>query len=103
MYNWLILSDVSKTVSGSMEETKERHRRYLRAINSPVRRGILRALKEGNVTAEALAKATGLDEKTLGWHMELLEYGYCVEARSTAEGDIYVLTQEGEVVNFMDK
>ncbi|OGD52768.1 hypothetical protein A3K81_06715 [Candidatus Bathyarchaeota archaeon RBG_13_60_20] len=97
------MSDVSKTVSGSMEETKERHRRYLRAINSPVRRGILRALKEGHATAEALVKATGLDGKTLGWHMKLLEYGYCVEARSTAEGEVYVLTREGEVVDFMDR
>ena len=97
------MSDVSKTVSGSMEETKERHRRYLRAINSPVRRGILRALKDGHRSAEALAEATGLDAKTLGWHMELLVYGYCVEKRQTKEGEVYVLTKEGQVVDFMDK
>lgn len=97
------MSDVSRTVSDSMEETKERHRRYLRAINSPVRRGILRALKEGNNTLGALAEATGLDAKTLDWHMKLLEYGYCVESRSTPEGAIYVLTREGEVVDFMDR
>jgi DNA-binding transcriptional ArsR family regulator len=86
-----------------MEETKERHRRYLRAINSPVRRGILRALKDGHRSAEALAEATGLDAKTLGWHMELLVYGYCVEKKQTKEGEVYVLTREGQVVDFMDK
>ncbi len=97
------MSDVSKTVSGTLEETRERHRRYLRAINSPVRRGILRALKDGHRSAEALAKATGLDAKTLGWHMELLVYGYCVEKRQTDEGEVYALTREGQVVDFMDK
>lgn len=97
------MSDVSKTVSGTLEETRERHRRYLRAINSPVRRGILRALKDGHRSAEALAKATGLDVKTLGWHMELLVYGYCVEKRQTDEGEVYALTREGQVVDFMDK
>jgi len=97
------VSDVSRTVSGTLEETRERHRRYLRAINSPVRRGILRALKDGHRSAEALAKATGLDVKTLGWHMELLVYGYCVEKRQTDEGEVYALTREGQVVDFMDK
>ena len=97
------MSDVSRTVSGTLEETRERHRRYLRAINSPVRRGILRALKDGHRSAEALAEATGLDAKTLGWHMELLVYGYCVEKRQTDEGEVYALTREGQVVDFMDK
>ena len=97
------MSDASKTVADSMEETKERHRRYLRAINSPVRRGILRALKEGHNTAETLAEVTGLDPKTLNWHMKLLEYGYCVEVKRTPEGETFVLTREGEVVDFMDK
>jgi len=97
------LSDVSRTVSGTLEETRERHRRYLRAINSPVRRGILRALREGHNTLGTLAEATGLDAKTLDWHLKLLEYGYCVEVRSTPEGEVYVLTKEGEVVDFMDR
>jgi len=97
------VSDVSRTVSGTLEETRERHRRYSRAINRPVRRGILRALKDGHRSAEALAKATGLDVKTLGWHMELLVYGYCVEKRQTDEGEVYALTREGQVVDFMDK
>ncbi len=48
-----------------MEETKEYHVRYLRAINSPVRRDILRSLKEGEATIEALGERTGMEEKSL--------------------------------------
>lgn len=97
------MSDQSKTVSDSMEETKERHRRYLRAINSPVRRSILRAMKEGSSTIEALSTATGLDAKSLDWHMKLLEYGFCVERKKGKDGVLFQLTKEGLVVDYMDK
>jgi len=30
----------SKTIGDSMEETRDRHARYLRAVNNPVRRDI---------------------------------------------------------------
>jgi len=86
-----------------MEDTKERHRRYLRAINSPVRRDILRAMKEGHRTLEALSSATGLDVKTLDWHVRLLEYGFCVERRQGNEGVVFELTREGLVVDYLDK
>ena len=97
------MSDKSKTVSDSMEDTKERHHRYLRAVNSPVRRSILRAIKEGHRTLEALSSATGLDVKTLDWHMSLLEYGFCVERRQGKDGDVFELTKEGLVVDYMDR
>ena len=93
----------SKTIGGSMEETTEYHRRYLRAVNSPVRREILRALKDGDATLGVLASATGLDSKTLGWHLGILEHGFCVE-KDVREGEtVYRLTQEGRVVDFMDE
>jgi len=97
------LSDQSKTVSDSMEDTKERHRRYLRAINSPVRRSILRAMKEGHKTVEALSSATGIDPKSLDWHVRLLEYGFCVERRQGKDGAVFELTKEGLVVDYMDR
>ena len=93
----------SKTIGKSMEETKEYHVRYLRAINSPVRRDILRALKEGEATVEALGGRTGLEEKSLTWHLSLLEYGFCVEKREKAGEVFYDLTQEGKVVDYVDK
>ncbi len=96
-------SDPSKTVADSMEETKERHRRYLRAVNNPVRRDILRAMKDGNTTIDELSSATGLDAKTLDWHLRMLEDGFCVERRQRGERVVFELTQEGLVVDFMDK
>jgi DNA-binding transcriptional ArsR family regulator len=92
----------SKTIGGSMEETKERHRRYLRAVNNPVRRRILRALKEGNDTMETLVARLAVDAKTLDWHMRILEDGYCVERAEEDGGTRYVLTQEGLVVDYVE-
>ena len=92
----------SKTIGGSMEETKERHRRYLRAVNNPLRRRILRAIKEGYVTMESLVARLGVDAKTLDWHMRILEDGYCVERIEEGGGTRFVLTQEGLVVDYVE-
>jgi DNA-binding transcriptional ArsR family regulator len=86
-----------------MEETKERHLRYLRAINNPVRRIILRELKSGSATIEDLKKRTELDEKTLSWHLDILEWGYCVEKQMKDDILYYLLTKEGSVVDYVDK
>jgi DNA-binding transcriptional ArsR family regulator len=86
-----------------MEETKEYHVRYLRAINSPVRREILRALKDGEATVEVLAERTGMEDKALTWHLSLLEHGFCVEKQDRDGEVVYDLTQEGMVVDFVDK
>ena len=82
-----------------MEETKDRHRRYLRAVNNPVRRNILRSMQEGNDTLEAISVHVGLDPDTIEWHMRMLIDGFCVEYVNSK----YILTQEGEVVDYMDK
>ncbi len=89
----------SKTVGATMEETRDRHRRYLRAINNPARRGILRSIKDGNNELSSISADTGIDEKTVGWHIRVLMDGYCVEE----EGATYTLTQEGLVVDYLDK
>ncbi len=93
----------SKTIGDSMEETKEYHVRYLRAINSPVRREILRALKEGEATVEALGERTGMEETALTWHLSILEHGFCVEKQEKDGEVVYDLTQEGRVVDYVDK
>ncbi len=86
-----------------MEETKEYHVRYLRAINSPVRRDVLRALKGGGATVEVLGERTGMEEKALAWHLSILEHGFCVEKRERDGEVVYDLTQEGRVVDYVDK
>ena len=97
------LSDISKTVADSMEETKERHRRYLRAINNPIRRNILRSIEKGNKNIAAIREDTGTDEKTLSWHLRILEDGFCVERVINGDKEEYKLTQEGLVVDYLDK
>jgi DNA-binding transcriptional ArsR family regulator len=86
-----------------MEETKERHLRYLRAMNSPVRRTILRELKNSSATLEELKTRTNIDEKTLSWHLDILEWGYCVEKQIKNDRTFYLLTKEGSVVDYVDK
>jgi predicted transcriptional regulator len=99
-----VMSDKkSKTVGDSMEETKERHLRYLRAMNSPIRRTILRELRTNPTTLVDLKARTGFDEKTLSWHLEILEWGYCVEKQMKDANVYYVLTKEGSVVDYVDK
>lgn len=93
----------SRTVSDSMEETKDRHQKYLRAINSPIRREILREIRKGNKTIKTLSPVLGLDEKTLEWHLNWLIYGYCIERKDMGDGVIYELTKEGLVIDFTDK
>jgi DNA-binding transcriptional ArsR family regulator len=93
----------SRTVGDSMEDTKERHQRYLRAMNSPIRRKILRELKVGPATLEELKTRTDLDEKTLSWHLDILEWGYCVEKQMKDDHVYYTLTKEGLVVDYVDK
>jgi DNA-binding transcriptional ArsR family regulator len=92
----------SKTTGKSIEETRQYHERYLRAINSPLRRKILRALKEGFATIEDLESRTGLDKETLKWHLSILEHGFCVEKENKQGKMVYNLTQEGRVVDYME-
>jgi DNA-binding transcriptional ArsR family regulator len=90
----------SRTIADSLEETKERHRRYLRAINSPTRRRILMILKEGDSTIKELD--LGLDEKTLRWHLDILEYGFCVTKDERGDGIYYKITEEGRVIDYLE-
>lgn len=76
--------------------------RYLRAINSPIRRRISRVLKEGCATLEELALKTGLSYETLRWHLNMLEHGFCVEKEKRQGKLIYRLNQEGRVVDYME-
>jgi len=86
-----------------MEETREYHARYLTAVNNPLRRKILRALKQGHTTIEALHAETGLDPRVLEWHLSILEHGFCVRKEMRDGGRIYRLTKEGMVVDYLDR
>jgi len=97
------MSDKSSTVTDDMNETKERHRRYLRAVNNPIRRAILRSIDKGNSTVSAICEDTGLDLNTVNWHISILVDGFCVKVNGEGDQERIVLTQEGKVVDFLDK
>jgi DNA-binding transcriptional ArsR family regulator len=97
-----VSSKRSKTVTDSIEETRLFHSRYLRAINNPLRRKILRILNEEHYTVEELQSKMNLDKATLKWHLDILENGFCVEKQVKQGKLVYMLTQEGKVVDFLD-
>jgi DNA-binding transcriptional ArsR family regulator len=86
-----------------MKETREYHENYLRAVNNPTRRKILRSLKDGKKTIIGLKSDTGLDTTILKWHLDILEFGFCVEKNIKNGEKTYKITQEGEVVNYLDR
>jgi DNA-binding transcriptional ArsR family regulator len=92
----------SKTIGRTIEETRQYHTRYLRAINNPLRREILKALKKGCTTIEDLQSSTGLDHDTLKWHLSVLEHGFCIEKDIKQGKLVYKLTQEGRVVDYLE-
>lgn len=85
-----------------MEEEKEYHRRYLRAVNHPLRKKILEILRNQNMTAERLATRLRIDVKSLSWHLEFLEYGHCITRKRDDARIVYMLTKEGNVINYLD-
>jgi DNA-binding transcriptional ArsR family regulator len=93
---------LSKTISDSLEETKERHKKYLRAMSNPIRRDIIRAIREGSNTIDELEKQLDTDSKTLRWHIKILEDGYCLEIKLVDGIENFVVTEEGEVVDYIE-
>jgi DNA-binding transcriptional ArsR family regulator len=92
----------SKTVTDSIEETRLYHTRYLRAVNNPLRRKILRLLNEENCTINQLEYKISLVKETLKWHLDILEHGFCVEKQLGQNDLVYKLTQEGKVIDFLE-
>ena len=86
-----------------MDETREYHKRYFRAISNPLRIKILRAIKDGFLNVEDLELRTGLDASTLNWHLSILENGFCVEKDATEGKLVYKLTHEGRVIEYLEK
>jgi DNA-binding transcriptional ArsR family regulator len=92
----------SKTISNSIEETRKSHCRYLRALNNPLRRKILRTIKEGRLTIEELQSKTRLESNTLKWHLDVLKHDFCIEKEIKQGKTYYKLTQEGKVINYLE-
>lgn len=85
----------------TMAEEQLYHRRYLRAVNNPVRRAILTAIHEGAVTFDALRARTRLDAERLTWHLQILASGSCVNKTVKESRTSYELTREGRVIEHL--
>lgn len=93
----------SATIGRSMEETREYHSRYHNAINNPIRRQILKALKQEPKAFESLRRDTGLDPEILEWHLSILENGFCVKKEIRDGKTVYKITKEGMVIDYLDE
>ncbi len=91
----------TSAVSESIEETRRYHRLYLRAVNNPLRRKILLAIKEGYNSMKDLQKETGLNKINLEWHLSILEQGFCVEKIEESGKLLYKLTKEGQLIEYL--
>lgn len=97
------MSDKKNRPAGdSIESTRLYHELYLRAVSNPLRRKILRVLKEGSASIEELSSKTGIQNEALQWHLDTLEHGFCVEKESINGRWLYKLTQEGRVVDYLE-
>ena len=91
-----------EATNDSIESTRLYHERYLRAISSPLRRKILKVLKEGPASIEELSSKTGIENEALKWHLDTLEHGFCVKIESSNGKSLYKLTQEGRVIDYLE-
>ncbi|UCD96389.1 MAG: ArsR family transcriptional regulator [Candidatus Bathyarchaeota archaeon] len=92
----------SKTVTKSIDETRQYHIQYLRAVNSPLRRSILRALGADWMSLKDLQVATKLSFEVLEWHLQMLENGFCIEKKTEKGTSMYRVTQEGRIVDYLE-
>jgi DNA-binding transcriptional ArsR family regulator len=93
---------VSKTISNSLEDTRDRHKRYLRAMSNPIRRKIIHAIREGKNTIKELEQQLEMDPKSLNWHIKILQDGYCLETYLMFEIEHYRVTEEGNVIDYIE-
>jgi DNA-binding transcriptional ArsR family regulator len=84
-----------------MEEEREYHRRYLRAVNNPVRRTILQTLKSQDMSFKDLQSRLNLAEENLCWHLYMLENGYCIIKVNKDDQIFYRLTKEGKIIDYL--
>ena len=84
--------------SQSLDASREYHRRYFVAVSNAVRKEILEKLAERPSTAEELSQKLGLPIDTINYHLQILEWGFCVTKDDQGR---YTLTKEGRVIDYL--
>ncbi|WP_457590392.1 winged helix-turn-helix domain-containing protein [Geoglobus sp.] len=83
--------------SDTLEKSREYHKRYQIAVSSPLRRKILRLVKDGR-NEDEIKRELGLDDRQLEYHLKVLEWGHCIDR----SGGRLEITKEGMVVDYLD-
>lgn len=103
--NYKSIEDYGKTVEGNTYY----HALYLRAVNHPIRREILKAIHRlKTITKEKLLEILINqdllhDEKTLDYNLDYLIKALCVEVKQNADGKSELaLTLSGKVVEYLE-
>lgn len=91
----------------SREASRYYHDLYLKAVNHPVRREMLKIIKEKRrITRKELLKLlteAGLikDDFALQYNIDFLTKALCVKSIEEGENIIYEITQAGKVIDFL--
>jgi hypothetical protein len=95
---------------GSVESSRYYHDLYLKAVNHPIRRSILKIIhQKGPVSKSEIVdflKDKQLLSKSsdLEYHLDFLKKSLCIEKTSPRDSTMekYRLRQAGEVIKFLD-
>ena len=97
------IEDFSKTV----ESSKYYHDLYLKAVNHPIRREILRIVNDSNEILENLLfdqlseKKILKDPSILDYNINFLIKALCIEKVERGDRTYYIITQAGKVVDYL--
>jgi len=101
--NFKTIEDFSKTVEGS----KYYHDLYLKAVNHPIRREILKIVNDSNEILEKrlfnqlYEKEILKDPSILEYNISFLIKALCIEKIERRDRTYYVITQAGKVVDYL--
>jgi hypothetical protein len=92
----------------SVEGYRYIHDVYLKAVNHPVRRGILKIINErGDVSEEFLftelkKQGTIKNMQDLQYNLDYLLKAFCIKRMEEADGKLYRLTKNGKIINYLE-
>ena len=91
-----------------LDEVRMAHDIYLKAVNNPVRRRILELVLNGPVSKESLVNALVAEKllkepSSLNYHLDFLLKARCIITRDEKGETLVEITQEGKVVDYLEK
>lgn len=94
----------------SLEANRYIHDTYLKAINHPIRREILKLfinkdkpLSKNYIFNQLKKRDLITERETLNYNLDYLLKAFCIQKISEREQDKYKLTQSGKIIEYLDK